>query len=285
MEVRRFDDVAAFFTHAAPFLERREAEHNLILGLRGRLERDPHTFGEEDPYLAVAEACGEIVGVAFRTPPHAFGLSEIDDLAAVDAFLGDARGMELNGVIGPVAASERFALHWQQEAGVTARIAIAERIYAASEAFPPTGVPGRYREYGPEDRDVAAAWLDAFTAEALAEAPARQEDGASFVARREADPDGGLVIWEHDGTPVSLAGHGSPTPNGVRVGPVYTPPELRGRGYASALVGELTARLLAGGRRYCFLYTDLSNPTSNSIYQRVGYRPVSDVTAWRFDPA
>ena len=107
------------------------------------------------------------------------------------------------------------------------------------------------------------------------------ESAESALQSRVTDPDGGFVIWE-DGEPVSFAGYGSPTPNGIRVGPVYTPPELRGRGYASALVGELTARLLTGGRRLCFLFTDLANPTSNSIYQRVGYRPVADVTDWRF---
>jgi len=182
-----------------------------------------------------------------------------------------------------VAAAERFASRWRELAGVEARVALSERIYEAREAFPPTGVPGAYRAYEPRDHDVAAAWMDAFVAEALAGAPpARDDDGAAFVARRVDDPDGGLVIWEDEGRPVSLAGFGSPTPNGIRVGPVYTPPELRGRGYASALVGELTARLLAGGRRFCFLFTDLANPTSNSIYQRVGYRPVADVTDWRF---
>ena len=81
---------------------------------------------------------------------------------------------------------------------------------------------------------------------------------------------------------VSLAGFGGRTPNGIRVGPVYTPPDLRGRGYASALTADLTRRLLAGGRRFCFLYTDLANPTSNSIYQRIGYRPVSDADLWSF---
>lgn len=286
MDLRRFDDPAAFFGHAAPFLEQREAEHNLLLGLRTRLEADRHAFGPDDPYFAVLESGGTIVGAAWHTPPPALGLSEIDDLEAVDALADDVRGLDLNGVFGPVAATERFAQLWQAYAGVSARIAVAERIYEARQAFPPEGVPGRRRLYGAGDHDLVAAWMDAFTAEALAAMPVgAQVSGADFVARRAGDPNGGLVVWEDDGRTVSFAGYGSPTPHGLRVGPVYTPPELRGKGYASALVGELTAQLLAGGRRYCFLYTDLSNPTSNSIYQRVGYRPVSDVSLWRFDPA
>jgi predicted GNAT family acetyltransferase len=93
--------------------------------------------------------------------------------------------------------------------------------------------------------------------------------------------DGGAYLWE-DGEPVSLAGCGSPTPNGIRVGPVYTPPARRGRGYASALTAQLTSLLLSSGHRFCFLFTDLANPTSNRIYQRIGYEPVSDVDEYRF---
>ena len=121
-----------------------------------------------------------------------------------------------------------------------------------------------------------------FFAEARPEGSAADAD--SFVEHRLGRPDEGLVIWEHDG-PVSLAGYAGPTPNGIRVGPVYTPPHLRGHGYASALTAALTGRLLDEGRRYCFLFTDLANPTSNSIYQRIGYRRVGDVSRWAFDPA
>jgi predicted GNAT family acetyltransferase len=80
-----------------------------------------------------------------------------------------------------------------------------------------------------------------------------------------------------------MVGYSGPTPNGIRIAPVYTPPELRGGGYASACTAETTRRLLKDGRRFCFLYTDLANPTSNSIYQRIGYRPVCDVDQYRFD--
>jgi uncharacterized protein len=91
------------------------------------------------------------------------------------------------------------------------------------------------------------------------------------------------VLWE-DEEAVSLAGWGGRTPNGIRIGPVYTPPELRRRGYASALTAELTAMLLRD-RSFCFLFTDLANPTSNSIYQRIGYEPVTDIDEWIFEPA
>ena len=101
------------------------------------------------------------------------------------------------------------------------------------------------------------------------------------VDYRLSSPSAGILLWEDGGEPVSLAGWGGPTPNGIRIGPVYTPPELRGRGYATALSAELSQRLLdgrlfEGGRRFCFLYTDLANPTSNAIYERIGYRRVAE---------
>ena len=116
--------------------------------------------------------------------------------------------------------------------------------------------------------------MDAFVEEALPEAP--PEDSSRWLERRAADPDSDTVIWE-DGKPVSMGGYGGLTPNGIRVGPIYTPPELRRRGYGTALTAAITRMLLEGGRRFCFLFTDLANPTSNSIYQRIGYRPVTDV--------
>ena len=85
------------------------------------------------------------------------------------------------------------------------------------------------------------------------------------------------------GVPVSLVAYGNPTAHGVRIGPVYTPPEQRGRGYASACVAILSQHLLESGRTFCFLFTDLANPTSNHIYQTVGYNPVNDMDVYIFE--
>jgi predicted GNAT family acetyltransferase len=136
------------------------------------------------------------------------------------------------------------------------------------------------RPYQESDRELVIGWMDAFIDEALPEAP--PEDAEHWLERTLSNPDGGVMLWLDGEQPVSFSGYGGLTPNGIRVGPVYTPPELRRRGYASALVAELTKMLLDGGRKFCFLFTDLANPTSNSIYQRVGYEPVSDADQWVF---
>jgi len=93
----------------------------------------------------------------------------------------------------------------------------------------------------------------------------------------------GLMLWDVGGEPVSMAGWGGPTPSGIRVGPVYTPPVRRRRGYGSAVTAALSAQQLAGGRQFCFLYTDLANPTSNRIYMDIGYEPVCDAVDYAFE--
>ena len=126
------------------------------------------------------------------------------------------------------------------------------------------------------------AWFRAFIAEALptrgrpthAEAEAHLE--RSLDIRLGEDKQSGICLWDHEGDVVSLAAFGGETPNGMRIGPVYTPPERRRRGYASAITAALSEQLLASGRRFCFLYTDLANPTSNRIYRAIGYEHVCD---------
>ncbi len=139
------------------------------------------------------------------------------------------------------------------------------------------------RAYADGDADLVVAMHGAFLDEAMPGNPF-ENDSRELVERRLADAGGGFELWEDGGRVVSLAGYGAPTANGIRIGPVYTPPEHRRRGYASALTAGVTQKLLDRGRRFCFLYTDLANPTSNSIYRQVGYEPVSDVDQWRFDP-
>jgi uncharacterized protein len=277
MELTRYADAGDFLAHAGEFLGAREAEHNLILGLTSRLRVEPLLYGEP-AYFAVVEEGGQVVAATMRTPPHNLILSEVDDLGAIGPLLEDARAVfgALPGVVGPKEAVAKFAAAWPAET----RLEIAQRAFRADHVDAPTGVPGRMRDYERRDRELAAQWMDAFAEEALPEAPPGTSE--EFVDRREEDPDGGIVLWEDDGAIVSMAGFGGRTPNGIRIGPVYTPPELRGRGYASALTAAVTQRLLDGGLRFCFLFTDLANPTSNSIYQRIGYEPVSDFDFWSF---
>jgi ribosomal protein S18 acetylase RimI-like enzyme len=282
VRVERHDDAGSFLDRAADFLLAREAEHNLMIGLAGRLRTDPCMYGE-DPYMAALLEGDEVVAASLRTPPHNLILSEMPDDLDLQPLAEDVASVfgSLPGAVGPSAAVERFVGIWQARTGAGARIGIRQRSYQAEEALLPDGVPGELRPYRDGDRELVLDWMDAFVTEALP--GGTPEDSAGWLDRRLDEPAGGVMLWEDGGEAVSLGSFGGQTPNGIRIGPVYTPPELRRRGYASALTAEITRMLLEGGRRFCFLFTDLANPTANSIYQRIGYRPVTDVDQWTFE--
>ncbi len=280
MYVERFAAVDDFMATVGSWLLQREAEHNLILGLAQAIPRREWQPG--DTLLSAVFQRDEVVLVALRAGFHLV-LSECDDLDAIDGMTNHvlAEMGAISGVNAPVECARRFAAAWTELAHVTARHGMAQRIYRAAHVNHPPVVPGVMRVATREDRDVLVDWFEAFHEEAV-RGPAPSTP-AEAVEHRLTNEPGGLVVWEIDGLPVALAGATGPTPNGIRVGPVYTPPDLRNRGYASALVASLTQRELDAGRTFCFLYTDLANSTSNKIYQRIGYEPVTDISVYLFD--
>jgi predicted GNAT family acetyltransferase len=291
VKVERFASVAAFSRRAVPYLARNEATHCLQIGICGVLRGlTPEQLAAAAPpiYLALVTDDNDLQAVALRTPPHNVVLSLVADPARVEAvataLADDLRalyGAALSGAIGPQRECAAFAQAWQRATGRTARVAMRERIYQLETVIPVPDVPGALRRATEADRPLMEAWLTAFAAEAMANG--EQMDAAGWVTNALTTPTRGALLWEDAGRPVALVGYGNPTPHGIRIGPVYTPPELRGRGYASAATAAVSQQLLDEGRQFCFLFTDLSNPTSNSIYQKIGYRPVIDVDMYAFD--
>jgi uncharacterized protein len=282
----RPDDLLAL---AGRFLGEREAEHNLLLGILGGLRSPaPGTAGEA-PYLAAVLRKDAVVAVAVRTPPWNLVLSEIDDKAALPLIARDVaidlaeRGPDatIRGVLGPVAHAESFARSWVRRSGQGLRLARTERIFRLDRVRPPRPATGTWRPATLADRGLLVAWLTAFNDEALGgDEPV---DMTVMADRMLAGGGRAAYLWVDEG-PVSLAAIGGRTPQGVRVGPVYTPPQDRGRGYAGNLVAAISQAQLDAGCRSLFLFTDLANPTPNHVYQAIGYEPVSDVADWRFEP-
>jgi predicted GNAT family acetyltransferase len=270
MNVLPFDDPAAFLEAASPLLLADEARHNLIIGIAGTLRDHPSHYPEFGLWLA--EDGSEPVGAALRTPPHNLVLARPRDDSALEA-VADAIDDELPGVIAAQPEADAFAKVWSAKTGATPRINRGQGVFALERVEPPPQTSGRIRDAGAGDRPLVLDWWQAFLEEALGES-LEPESVAHEVDHRLEAENGGVVLWD-DGETVSLAGFGNPTPNGIRIGPVYTPPELRRRGYASALVAELSGRLL-NERRFCFLYTDLANPTANKIYEQIGYRRICE---------
>lgn len=154
-----------------------------------------------------------------------------------------------------------------------------ERIYRLTRVNPPLAISGGPRRAGMQDRSLLIEWVVDFHAEAV---PTEADRAREAIANWDPETGRQFWLWEIDGQPVSLVGAGNPTPRGMRIGPVYTPPALRGRGYATGLTAFVSQRQLDDGYRFCFLYTDLANPTSNHIYQQIGYEPVADALMLHF---
>lgn len=284
MRVQRFDDVHAFLARAGDWLVVREAEHNLILGICSSLADDP-SYSDGPPLLATVERDGAIVAAVVRTPPWNIVLSEVDDPAAlaaiVDDLVVDHGHGGLPGVLGPIEHAPVFAGLWADRTGDRPVRQIGERIFRLTTVRPPRPTLGARRAAGQADHDLLVAWLEAFHEEAFGRpAPVSAK---ALVGRWLVGQGRTMWLWEDDGEPVSLCGIGMGTPNGFRIGPVYTPPDLRGRGYASNLVAQVSQAGLDQGRRFAFLFTDLANPTSNHIYQQIGYQPVRDIEQWDFE--
>ena len=273
MEAVRVADAAAFLAEAEPLLLADEARHNLILGIAGNI-RD----GVYDEFrLWLVRDGAEVAAAAAQTPPYNLILARPRSPQALAALAGALTGEDLPGVVGAEPEATEFAELWSRHTGLGTRRNMRQGVYALDRVEPLPAVRGSARVATADDRELAERWCMTFGREVLHVGGSV----AAMVDHRLSSPTAGILLWEDNGEPVSLAGWGGPTPNGVRVGPVYTPPERRGRGYATALTAELSLRLLdgslfAGGRRFCFLYTDLANPTSNAIYERIGYRRAAE---------
>lgn len=270
-----------FLQKAEAFLTAHEAAHNMILGLASNLMAGM-TYGAEPPYFATAERGGVVVGGALRTPPFGLVLS-LMDADVVPTFAADAHALypDLPSTHGPSDVSHAFALAWQRLSGRRYAQATQQRIYQLTRVTPVTGVPGKLRRATHSDRDLILLWNRGFIEETVGVADSAADNRALAMLGNDADK--ALYIW-HDGRPVAMAGYSSPTPNGIRVSYVYTPPELRGRGYASAATAAVSQLQLDAGRKFCFLYTDRRNPVSNRIYRRIGYEPVVDGDEYVFEP-
>lgn len=283
MQLKRFENAAEFYQQVKPFLVARETEHCVMLGVCATLiQTDIYQL---PPYLAYVENNGEIVAVAMRTPPHNLLLSNMADESPLEVIARDvyATYSDLSGTVGLKAITRAFARIWKTITGQNYRVNIEERLYGLQRVIPIGRVSGEYRPAVEADREILVQWFIDFSTEAL-DGMNREDAERQVDMRLTSDPAlRGLRVWCDDGQLVSFAGYGGPTPNGIRIGPVYTPTELRGRGYATACVAALSQELLDAGRKFVFLFTDLSNPTSNHIYQNIGYEPICDVDEYRFE--
>ncbi len=287
MNIIKFYDPELFQSVVQEHLLKHEAENNLPLGILSNLIAGE--YRDQTPYLAKVEDQGETELVVMCTPPYpvliSFEEKSLDEeiVSLVIDDLVKELGDNLTGMTGSKNIVSQFADTWQAAAGRKAILKMAMRIYKLVRVSPVSGVPGFMRPANEADTSLLLDWYGNFHRESLVEKPDPERIKVQVERYLKADPHlRGMMIWQNGGNPVSMAGYSGPTTNGIRIGAVYTPPALRRKGYASACVAGLSQYLLDIGFNFCFLFTDLINPTSNHIYQQLGYQAVNDVDTFEF---
>jgi predicted GNAT family acetyltransferase len=274
IKIKSFADVKAFQSHVQPMLLRRECENCIFLGVIQRMTEGKSPIrggGETVPLLLSVERDGEVIAVALQTPPHAMNVSWIgrDEAGALANYLGEIHWPRTE-LSGPSPAIELLASSLGRY-----EVIRQLRVFQLDKVISPKPIPGRMRRVREDEAELLGAWIDQFDRD-IGEHPGDGLKTAQFLIA-----EGRPHFWD-DGIPRAVASFSGPTPHGIRVNLVFTPPGFRGRGFASNLVATLSQKLLDEGRKFCFLFTDQANPTSNSIYQKLGYQPVADYSHLRF---
>ncbi len=291
MMLNTYASATDFLADTEPAFRRAEAANGLIYGLAKMLEAAPDYYGAP-PVLATVADGGELIASCLRTPPYALVLQSTNPLdadprttRALGLLAEHCRdtGADLSGVNGRSEISARFAALWSDLTGAASTVQRAMRVFELTAVTWPPRPQGRLRQAIMDDLPLVARWIQAFHVEALGEDVDSSPVPAEENARRRIDA-GVIQLWETD-APVSMVAGARATPRGRTVSLVYTPPQWRGYGFASAAVATYSDQLLRQGYDFCTLFTDLANPTSNHIYQAIGYRPVCDFTEYRFKDA
>jgi GNAT superfamily N-acetyltransferase len=290
MAWRTTGDVAEFLAVAGEYLREEHVRNTVLLTVTEQIRVNPALYASpagagpdraDEPLFGWwTGPAGDLEGAFLHTPPHPLLLTALPAQAAARLALTLA-GRPLAGVNAHAEAAEAFAVAWTGATGGEAAVHRRLRLYRLAElAWPDPAPDGAPRDATDSDVPLLTGWFTAFAAEV---ADSDGEDQSAAV--RDKLSYGGVLIWEAGGAPVSIACVTRQVAGMTRVGPVYTPPGLRGHGYASAATAAVSARALDAGAGEVLLYTGLANPVSNSIYQRIGYREVEDRLALAFSAA
>jgi hypothetical protein len=295
MELRFFDDPVPFLDVAADHLAEQPVVSTVVSGVASRIAADA-ADGVEWPagvprWFAVALDGEEIVGVAMRTATFgtypAFLLPMPEEAARLLARTLIERDEPMTAANGALPAVEVFCDEMAAHTGGTVRVGQHTRLFELGDLVEPEPAAGRLRPAALEERDLVLSWYDAFMADAdeqagrePGESPHESPTPEAMTRRIEG---GRIFVWEDpSGAPVHVTAASHPSYGVSRIGPVYTPREHRGRGIASTAVAQVSKLLRDSGEQAC-LFTDQANPTSNKIYEAIGYRRVVDMANLRVE--
>jgi RimJ/RimL family protein N-acetyltransferase len=284
MKINYHTDVNKFLALCTPFLIEHETENNLLFGILNTLREDIHHYSKEClPELISITLEDEVKLIAIRTPPFNQLISYTENLKTI-YFLVDElikRNPILPGILGFNDGALLFSQLWAERTSSKFILSMHERIYRLTKVNPKTLGPNVFTHAAIDEKDLISDWIKGFIRECFPDTP---ED--AVVESTEGIEKGikgkKFYVLKVGDKPVSMVKSSGVTPNGQTINAVYTPPKERNNGYATELVAKISQKILDDGKKYCFLFTDLANPTSNKIYQKIGYRSVIDVDQYKF---
>jgi len=271
-----------FLTHIGKYLAVDEARYGNILGMAKSIERNPRLFAREDLWYCSIGIGTLLQAVGMRLPQQAVSIAHFSgDKRTIAEKLVTAVAKSFKtipGVMGEKELGDLFAYLWCKKYSKKITYTMEQRLFRLDKVNNVPISPGKMRLATMADKELVVKWSHAFSLDV--------ERGGSW---NTPEPDvtprigyGFVFLWE-DEVPVSMAMMAAPTDKGMSINHVYTPPELRGKGYATSCVAELSRHILRSGKEFCTLHTDLANPTSNSIYKKIGYTEVEDSVYHAFE--
>jgi hypothetical protein len=278
---KTFNDPRVFRDLTAPFLLKNEATHCLGLSLIDSLVEEPNLFPKFELAGFFDDQSHRLLGAAWITHPHPLGASEMP-LSCVPALLDFAAGLKRkpSGIAAPFAIAEEFQRQWLPRQSCQIQRRFEQCIYELRELIAPSPLEGAMRLAEDSDQKLLAQWCWNFVVDCrMVKGP---DNGNGKIYAKQAIESRSRYLWEIDGRPVSMVGVPGRTKNGARISWVYTPPEERRKGYAAHLVAKVCELEMAKRKSRCFFYTDLDNPTSNHIYQSIGFKPISKPLHYSF---
>ncbi len=273
-----------FLEQCGAFIAQNAAEHNLILTLCSLAEKKIKAGEQSGIRFFTLFNDGEFALAAVRTLPHNLLLSRAQgaDILPLAEKLATEEP-DIPGIVGPSDIAASFAEIWTKLTGRKSVAYMDQIIYALKTVHPRTAPDGAFRMAKPDEAEIIARWIHSFATDTL---PKTEQFTAAEALTKAQDliAGAGVAVWTVKGKPAAMAGV-SGTDALARISLVYTPPEQRGHGYASAVVASLSQKQFDQGRKMCCLYADARNPVSNSIYRKIGYEFVGRSSLYVLDQA
>lgn len=274
MNLTRYNDPAQLWETIGSQLLEQEAANNLFVGILKSITDNPSQQSDDQLWFTVEEN-GAIHLAGWRTPPFGYGLwsPRIETTEALECFLDflEQERMDIVGAVGKPALVDSYSGLAIQRFGLENYFTMNQGIYECREVDPSLLGRGTLRPVNRDETELLTDWMIEFHIESLNQEPLRSEAQEKLIPEVEK---GTYFFFEIDGEIVSTVATARPMVNGISVNMVYTPPKYRKKGYATSSVAQLTQKLLVDGWQFTALFTDLDNPTSNSIYQKIGYKMV-----------